>query len=137
MTERADANETVLMSDRVAQVVFSPGLEEILMRSSEFAADVMTMISFTEPWGFVKNGRDERGILSSWRKGLPLFGFAGRFNSFRKLLGIPGIGEQLLPKATDKDGFGYLMNWADKEVQNREEKLGDGLTMDQPDFLQQ
>ncbi|OAP61369.1 hypothetical protein AYL99_03572 [Fonsecaea erecta] len=122
MTEKAQTQETVLLSERVAQV--------------EFAADIMTMISFTEPWGFVKNSRDERGILSSWRKGLPLFGFAGRSVSFRKLLAIPGIGEQLLPKATDKDGFGYLMNWADKEVSRREEKLGDGLTSTQPDFLQ-
>ncbi|OQV09709.1 hypothetical protein CLAIMM_13801 [Cladophialophora immunda] len=103
---------------------------------NEFAADIMTMISFTEPWGFVRNSRDERGILGSWRKGLPLFGFAGRCNSFRKILSIPGIGEKFLPSATDKDGFGYLMNWADKEVSRREEKLGDGLTSDQPDFLQ-
>lgn len=94
------------------------------------------MLSFTEPWGFVKNSRDERGILSSWRRGLPLFGFAGRSNTFRKILSIPGVGERLLPKETDEAGFGYLMNWADKQVTLREKEVEDGLVMKHPDYLQ-
>ncbi|OAL27054.1 hypothetical protein AYO20_09862 [Fonsecaea nubica] len=120
MSEKAQAKEKVLMSERVA----------------EFAADVMTMLSFSEPWGFVKNSRDERGILSSWRRGLPLFGFAGRSTTFRKILSIPGVGERFLPKETDENGFGYLMNWADKQVSRREKEVEDGLVMKQPDYLQ-
>ena len=34
----------------------------------------MTMISFTHPLGFVRNSRDERLILTQWRKGLDYFG---------------------------------------------------------------
>jgi hypothetical protein len=49
------------------------------MFCSDFAADIMTILSFTDAWGFVANGRDERGLLESWRLGLDIFGFVGRF----------------------------------------------------------
>ncbi len=42
----------------------------ILIEHSEFAADIMSMFSFTKPFGFVRNSRDERLILAKWRQGL-------------------------------------------------------------------
>ncbi|KAK8090472.1 cytochrome P450 monooxygenase [Apiospora hydei] len=70
MTEFAERKEAVMLCDKVA----------------EFAADIMTMVSFTEPWGFVKNSRDERGLLAEWRSGLDFFGVAGRWQTFRRHL---------------------------------------------------
>lgn len=98
----------------------------------------MTMLSFTEPWGFVKNSRDERGMLSSWRKGLDFFGFAGRFRFFRNhIMTIPGLNVWLLPATSDAVGMGFLMSEADKQVTRREEEMENQIFMDQLDFLQQ
>jgi hypothetical protein len=105
---------------------------------SEFAADIMTMLSFTEPWGFVKNSRDERGILTSWRKGLDFFGFVGRFRFFRSyVMTVPGLNLWLLPKTSNDSGMGWLMAQADREVTQREAALEQGIYGGRPDFMQQ
>jgi len=104
----------------------------------EFAADIMTMLSFTEPWGFVKNSRDERGILTSWRLGLDFFGFAGRFTFFRNyIMHIPVLNLWLLPKTSNDSGMGWLMAQADRHVTDREKELANGIYPDKPDFMQQ
>jgi hypothetical protein len=98
----------------------------------------MTMISFTNPWGFVKNGRDERDILKSWRQGLDLFGVAGRWNFCQKhILKLPGLGSLILPKTTDNGGMGWLVNQAVKQVQTREELNATKGFKGKPDFMQQ
>lgn len=98
----------------------------------------MTMLSFNEPWGFVKNGRDERGILTNWRQGLRFFGFASRFRFFRtRIMTIPRLNLWLLPATSDSSGIGFLMSEADRQVTRREEEMDNGIYMDQPDFLQQ
>lgn len=110
----------------------------MLNNSREFAADIMTMLSFGEPWGFVKNSRDERGILASWRHGLYFFGFAGRFTFFRNyIMAIPGLGLWLLPRTSNDSGIGWLMAQADKVVTDREKNMENGIYPDNPDFLQQ
>jgi hypothetical protein len=110
----------------------------MLKGESEFAADIMTMLSFTEPWGFVKNSRDERGILASWRQGLDFFGFVGRFTFFRKhIMRVPGLNIWMLPKTLDDSGMGFLMSEADKIVTNRELDMENGRYLEKPDFLQQ
>jgi len=97
----------------------------------------MTMLSFTEPWGFVKNSRDERGILASWRQGLDFFGFVGRFTFFRNyLMRVPVLNTFVLPKTADDTGMGYLMSEADKIVSKREVDMSNGMYLDKPDFLQ-
>jgi hypothetical protein len=97
----------------------------------------MTMLSFTEPWGFVANGRDERGLLESWRQGLDIFGFVGRFAFFRNhIMRVPVLNTWLLPKTSDDRGMGYLMSEADRMVTKREQDEASGLTPDKPDFLQ-
>lgn len=97
----------------------------------------MTMLSFTDPWGFVKNSRDERGILKSWRQGLDLFGFAGRSKFFQNyIVRIPGIGSLILPKTTDNGGMGYLINQAITQVQTREEVIAKKAYQGKPDFMQ-
>lgn len=104
----------------------------------EFAADIMTMLSFTNPWGFVANGRDERGILESWRQGLDFFGFVGRFTFFRNhVMRIPGLNTWFLPKVSDDSGMGYLMTEADRVVSRREFDAANGVKLPKPDFLQQ
>jgi hypothetical protein len=98
----------------------------------------MTMLSFTEPWGFVKNSRDERGILASWRNGLDFFGFVGRFRFFRNyIMTVPGLNLWLLPKTSNESGMGWLMAQADRQVTEREKELQNGIYPDHPDFMQQ
>ena len=104
----------------------------------EFAADIMTMVSFTTPCGFVKNSRDEKLILTNWREGLDFFGFVGRFKFFQKyVLNLPGIGSLILPKITDSHGMGWLMGEAMRQISTREEENGKGIVSEKPDFLQQ
>ena len=95
------------------------------------------MLSFTEPWGFVKNQRDERGILASWRQGLDFFGFVGRFNFFRNyVMEIPKVNMWLLPKTSNDSGMGWLMRQADEQVTRREGEMEKGRYMENPDYLE-
>ncbi|KAL1639377.1 hypothetical protein SLS58_007958 [Diplodia intermedia] len=123
LAERAEKNETVTISDKVA----------------EFAADVMTMLSFGEPWGFVANSRDERNMLRSWREGLDFFGFVGRFRWFRDVVMKTRVGARLfLPSVADDSGMGFLMSQADSQVAERERRIeNEGFVQEKPDFLQQ
>ncbi|KAI1496332.1 cytochrome P450 [Biscogniauxia marginata] len=124
MTEFAQAREEIMLCDKVA----------------EFAADFLTMIAFNEPWGFVRNGRDEREYLKSWREGLDFYGLAARWKSFRKyILKNPILSSYFLPSVSDKHGMGYLAFHADQQVSKREaemEESGGEWKMDNPDFLQ-
>jgi cytochrome P450 len=98
----------------------------------------MTMISFTQPFGFVRNSRDERLILTQWRKGLDYFGFVGRFRFFREhVMKWPYFGVWSLPSTSDDHGMGYLMNEADRQVTQREKQVEEGTyEATQPDFMQ-
>lgn len=97
----------------------------------------MTMFSFNQPWGFVKNSRDERNLLSSWRAGLDFLGFAARFTFFRKhIIHLPGLAAWFLPRPSDHSGMGYLMEQADNQIRNREYEISQGLYPENPDFLQ-
>lgn len=98
----------------------------------------MTMVSFTEPFGFVKNSRDERRILTNWREGLDFFGFAGRFEFFQKhILNLSAVAKMILPKITDESGMGWLMAEATRQVTARDAETKKGIVPDKPDFLQQ
>lgn len=121
MNERVETQESVCISDKVA----------------EFAADIMTMLSFTHPFGFVKNSRDERNILGSWRQGLDFFGFAGRSKFFQNyLMHMPGLGAIIFPKITDNNGMGWLMGEAYRQVNEREALLKKDSYEGDPDFMQ-
>lgn len=121
MTEKAKAGESVNLGDKVAQ----------------FAAEIMTIFLFNQPWGFVKNSRDERALLQNWRKGLDFVGFTARFTFFRKhILNIPGIGALVLPKPDTKSGMGYLIFEADRAITEREDEISQGIYPEEPDFLQ-
>ena len=77
MQEHAATKRIVCLSDKVV----------------EFAADILAMISFTHPFGSVENQRDEKDLLSNWRKGLTFFGFVGRCRFFREtILKLPVVG---------------------------------------------
>lgn len=98
----------------------------------------MTMISFTQPWGFVENSRDERDILLNWRKGLDFFGFVGRFRFFRNyIMKIPALNLWLLPTYSNDSGMGFLMSQANKAVAEREDMIKKSIIPEKPDFLQQ
>ncbi|KAK2735172.1 hypothetical protein FQN55_002262 [Onygenales sp. PD_40] len=121
LIEKAQTGESFVLSDKVA----------------EFAADIMTMVSFTSPFGFVENGRDERLILQNWREGLDMFGFVGRFKFFQThIIKIPGLAARILPKLTDPAGMGWLMGEADRQVSTREEQIKQGIAIGKPDFMQ-
>ncbi len=105
MREHAEAQRRVCLSDKVA----------------EFAADVMSIISFTEPFGCVQSQTDVRDILKNWRLGLTFFGLAGRWRWLRDVvLQLPVVGLWLLPKASNESGMGWLMCEADRQVTGRE-----------------
>ncbi|KAL1856139.1 hypothetical protein Plec18170_004008 [Paecilomyces lecythidis] len=121
LTECAEREETVGLGDR----------------SAWFAADVMSMLSFGEPWGFIRNDRDERGILKSWREGLDFFGFVGRFKFFQNnIMKLPGIGALFLPKTTDSSGMGWLINQAITQVESRTQQLAVKEHEGKKDYMQ-
>ncbi|KAF2876442.1 cytochrome P450 [Massariosphaeria phaeospora] len=121
MNEHAAAKRLVCLSDKVA----------------EFAADIMSMISFTEPFGCVDNQCDEKDILSNWRKGLDFFGFVGRFRFFReKVIKLPVVGLWFLPSISNDSGMGWLMCEADRQVSTREKQNAEKTFDGKPDFMQ-
>ena len=106
MHEHAKAGRVVCLSDKVA----------------EFAADIMSMVSFTAPFGCVERQEDVRDILKNWRLGLSFFGFASRWRWFRDVvLQLPVAGMWFLPKVESGSGMGWLMYEADRQVSVREE----------------
>jgi cytochrome P450 len=122
MREHADTNRTVCLSDKVA----------------EFAADIMSMVSFTEPFGCVENQRDEKAILWNWRQGLPFFGLAARFRFFRDtVIKLPMVGSWFLPSFDKEYGNGWLMREADRQVTEREKANAGKEHKGKPDFMQQ
>jgi cytochrome P450 len=122
MKEHAAAQRTVCLSDKVA----------------EFAADIMSMISFGTPFGSVENQRDEKNILGNWRKGLTFFGFVGRCRFFReKIMKLPKVGSWFLPSVSNGSGMGWLMCEADRQVSAREKQIEEYSFTASPDLLQQ
>lgn len=96
------------------------------------------MISFTEPFGCVKNQRDEKDILGNWRKGLTFFGFVGRFRFFReRIIKLPVVGLWFLPAVTNESGMGWLMREASRQVSTREKQIAEKQFHGEPDFMQQ
>lgn len=120
--EHAKANRTICLADKVA----------------EFAADILGMISFTNPFGSVENQRDEKELLGNFRRGLYLFGFSGRFNFFREtILQVPFLARLFLPSMSNETGLGWLMWEADRQVSTREQQNAEKPFEGKPDFLQQ
>lgn len=121
LCEHAEAKRTICISEKL----------------TEFAADILSIISFSEPFGSVANQRDERELLKNFRAGLPFFGFAGRFKFFReKVLTLPFVGRVLLPSSTDQTGNGWLMGEADRQITAREKQNAEKKFKGRPDFLQ-
>jgi hypothetical protein len=122
MYEHAAAKRTVCLSDKVA----------------EFAADILATISFTHPFGSVANQRDEKDLLSNWRKGLTFFGFVGRCRFFREtVIKMPVVGLWWLPATSNDSGMGWLMCEADRQVATREKQNAEKAFNEKPDFMQQ
>ncbi|CAG8960190.1 hypothetical protein HYFRA_00010669 [Hymenoscyphus fraxineus] len=142
LRQRAINGDIVSLCDKVAYVLSHVRLklsfDILFLENSEFAADIMTMLTFNEPWGFVENGRDERNLLRSWRNGLAAFGFSTRFRFYRNVILKSPLGVFFLPRIGNEDGMGYLMGQADKQVTEREKELEDfgGSKDDAKDFLQ-
>ncbi|PGH15213.1 hypothetical protein AJ79_02578 [Helicocarpus griseus UAMH5409] len=121
LTENAKAGELILLGERVAQ----------------FATDVLTMLAFTEPFGFVKNARDEHRILETWRQSLGAFSFFSRLTLFHRYIGgMPGMGKLLFPPKTDIDGAGWVLGEAERQVNNGLRLMEKHQQPEKPDFLQ-
>ncbi|KAK4168156.1 Pisatin demethylase [Cladorrhinum sp. PSN259] len=119
MTEFAEKGEVINLGDKVAQ----------------FAGDVMTMVAFNEPWGFVDTSTDRRRILQSFRSGMRFFGLAGRWLWLRETVLPSPLGPYLIPKAGDKEGMGWLASEADRVLTERE-KMIDEMNYTQDDAPQ-
>lgn len=100
---------------------------------------MLTLVAFSEPWGFVRNQRDEGGLLTAWRQGLPYFGFAARCRWLREnVLASPRLAPLFLPRTSDDRGMGFLMRQADRKVSERERMIAEeGFAQEKPDLLQQ
>ncbi|KAI5925175.1 cytochrome P450 [Camillea tinctor] len=124
MTDHSRADEIIDIGQKVA----------------EFAADFLTIIAFGESWGFVRNGRDERAFLTSWREGLPYFGFSSRWKSFRDhILKNALLAPYFLPSVSDQHGMGFLISHAAQQISLREKKIAESngeWKMNNPDLLQ-
>lgn len=103
-----------------------------------FAADVMSKASFSTPFGFVRNNRDEYGILANWRIGLWTFGFLGRSKLAQWLIKLPPVARIVLPRETDSAGMGRLVHEAHRQYTLRKEQRVKGGEYDEEaDFMQQ
>ncbi|KAF5486925.1 Cytochrome P450 monooxygenase gsfF [Colletotrichum siamense] len=121
MTEVAEKNEPVVLCDRMV----------------EFAADIMTMICFSEPWGFVSNKADQRQILRTWRNGQIALSFLTRFRWLRDRVTRAWWGPYLQPSPEDKFGVGYIMGEANRQVAERERRIDEeGFSQEYPDLMQ-
>ena len=119
--KRIDTGEPVILSDKVA----------------EFAADVLTTVVFTTPWGFLANDRDERGLIRAWREGLALFGLSQRWRFLREVILPSPLGPHVLPRESDETGNGWLVTQANREIAGRERRMATGEPRpDPPDMLQ-
>ncbi|CAG8956308.1 hypothetical protein HYFRA_00003688 [Hymenoscyphus fraxineus] len=122
ITAKAKRGEELNMSDRTAQ----------------FSADVMTLVSFGQTWGFIENERDERGLITSFRKILDTLAAFCRSSFIRETLAYtPIIMNYLVPDNKEtKEGWGFLFGLAIKEVAKREEQLKHGIFPESKDFMQ-
>jgi cytochrome P450 len=105
-------------------------------RISQFTADIMTLLSFGEPWGYVENERDERGILKELREVLDFLGFAMRFRFIRETILESPVAGYLLPSENDPNGYGFLLGQANRLVTERERKMEEKGFSPAKDYLQ-
>ncbi|KAJ6193468.1 cytochrome P450 monooxygenase-like protein [Bipolaris maydis] len=118
--EHAEAKRTICLSDKM----------------TEFAVDILSMISFSEPFGSVKNQRDEREFIRNFRKGLPMLGL-GRTRFLREhIMSLPLMAKLFLPSTTDEAGMGWLMGEAERQIAAREKLIAEEKFQGKPDFLQ-
>lgn len=98
----------------------------------------MTLVSFGEAWGFIKNERDEHGLSAAFNGAIDITDFFCRWTFLREThQSIPFLMNFLLPSAKDKDGWGYLIGVAHKEVAKREKQFENGIQPESMDFTQQ
>ncbi|KAK0613268.1 cytochrome P450 [Immersiella caudata] len=106
-------------------------------RLSQFTADVMTLLSFSEPWGNVENERDKHGIITELREVLDFLGFAMRFRFIRETILESPLAGYLLPSEEDPKGHGFLLGKTNRLVAEREKKMEEGdVSPAKPDYLQ-
>lgn len=68
-------------------------------------------MSFGKPMGFTKSGTDLFGLIEGFHDQQPIAGVMVRLHPFFNWLGRTGLAEKfLLPKPTDKTGYGKLMD---------------------------
>ncbi|KAK4444029.1 Pisatin demethylase [Podospora aff. communis PSN243] len=104
-------------------------------RISYFTADIMTLLSFGSPWGYVANSRDEHSILKSLRDVLDFLGFAMRFRFIRDTVLESPLAGYLLPSETDPTGYGFLLGQANKLVTEREAQMSQAFAPERKDYL--
>jgi hypothetical protein len=76
-----------------------------------FVVDVITDISFREPFGFLEADEDIHGYISTQEELLPLFEWLSALPSIARFLKKPWIAPYVLPKPTDKTGIGYMFGY--------------------------
>ena len=80
------------------------------IQSRYLAYDIVSEMSFGEPMGFTKSGTDLFGLIQGFHAQQPIAGLMVRLHPFFNWLRTTGLAEKfLLPKPTDKTGYGRLM----------------------------
>jgi cytochrome P450 len=89
---------------------------------SFYTLDVIYSLALGEPMGFLKHDRDVSGYLANQKAMLPIFEWLGTWPELQKILRIPAIAKNVIPKKTDKTGVGLLLAFADRAVKQRRAK---------------
>jgi hypothetical protein len=75
-----------------------------------YTYDVVSELAFGEPFGFVRTGSDVASLLEQYHAGIAYAIALAKIPTAQKMLAkIPGFHKLIVPKPTDKKGFGALM----------------------------
>jgi cytochrome P450 len=101
------------------------------------AYDIISEIGFGAPVGFVEAETDVSGLIKGFHDGTMPFGVLGRLWPLTNLLKKTFIGEKyLVAKPEDNSGFGLVMRFRDRLLEERKRNLAEGKELGRNDLLQ-
>ncbi|KAL3418538.1 flavonoid 3-hydroxylase [Phlyctema vagabunda] len=83
------------------------------------AFDIISEVGFGKALGFIEKGEDVGGLIAAFHDGLPAFGMMARLYPFTGWVKRTWMGKYLVASPEQDSGFGVLMRWRDKLVDER------------------